>query len=450
MAARILLAGAGADTAVALRPCLPASHYTLERALTAEDAEAVASKAEPDVVIAVDGRIAADSLVRRLKARLPDLPMVVLIPPLTEADRRLALLEAGADDVLSLPVSAAHLAAAVRCLRRQSDHAREIRRQSATAAEFGFAEPSPSFHQPARVTFVHTESDPPTAPLSRTGEVLNEADALALARGGRAAEVYVVRAARRSAQEGLAILSELRAIEAARRSALIVIAEDTATAATALEYGAAAVLPESASPAEIALRIDRAANLVRAARQLSRVLDTELQMAVTDELTGLRNRRYAQRHAERMIDEAAEAARPIAVMMADIDFFKRVNDHYGHPSGDRVLIEVAARLASRLRSDDLLARVGGEEFLLVLQNAGSDAATVAARRLCDAVSATPVELPDGTALPVTISIGISASSDDGPRKGDLEPMVRAADAALYCAKSAGRNRATLHAPECAA
>jgi diguanylate cyclase (GGDEF)-like protein len=160
------------------------------------------------------------------------------------------------------------------------------------------------------------------------------------------------------------------------------------------------------------------------------------EQAFTDALTGLANRRAL----EGVFDEAAASGRPFALMRVDLDFFKEVNDRFGHAAGDRVLVETARRLREGLREGDVVARVGGDEFVLLLGGEATPETLVAlAGRLIGRLS-DPVS-QDGSASRVSASIGITMSAlYEAPV---LDTLLRDADAALYLSKREGRSRATL-------
>ncbi|HEY8380336.1 MAG TPA: GGDEF domain-containing protein [Nannocystis sp.] len=162
------------------------------------------------------------------------------------------------------------------------------------------------------------------------------------------------------------------------------------------------------------------------------------QMATTDWLTGLCNRRHFFRLGEDEIARAFRYDHPISVLMLDIDHFKPINDSHGHSVGDQVLAAVAKRLAGGLRRSDVAGRYGGEEFAMVLPETDLAAARVVAERLRDSVAVRPIETAEGP-LQVTISVGVV-----GVRAGEnlLDALTRA-DAGLYAAKRAGRNRVEL-------
>jgi two-component system cell cycle response regulator len=170
-------------------------------------------------------------------------------------------------------------------------------------------------------------------------------------------------------------------------------------------------------------------------------------MAFTDSLTGLYNRRYLMTHLDRKLMGIAETGKPVSVMLFDVDHFKAVNDTHGHGVGDDVLVKLATVASDNLRSVDLVARLGGEEFVVVMPESNAQTAIQVAERLCAQVAESSVPLPDGTALSVTISIGVATSEAADEMADDL---LERADAALYGAKHAGRNRVQLADPPAAA
>ncbi len=160
------------------------------------------------------------------------------------------------------------------------------------------------------------------------------------------------------------------------------------------------------------------------------------QLATHDALTELCNRRHFTELADKEIARALRHARPLSLCILDVDLFKPVNDRYGHNSGDEVLRQIGALVRRHARSDDLPARIGGEEFALLLPECGIDAAVAFAERLREAVAATAFA-PGGEPQRITVSIGVAAL---GPGRGDRPALMAAADAALYRAKHEGRNR----------
>ena len=164
-------------------------------------------------------------------------------------------------------------------------------------------------------------------------------------------------------------------------------------------------------------------------------IETE-QLAFTDELTGLYNRRHFIQLAEREVDRAIRYKHSLAFIMFDLDRFKQVNDTYGHPAGDQVLITVASLAHQELRDIDLLGRYGGEEFTILLPETGRRGAREIAERLRKRISQTPIIVAHEK-ISITISLGVSILSS---RCNSLTCLIKTSDEALYAAKAAGRNK----------
>ena len=159
--------------------------------------------------------------------------------------------------------------------------------------------------------------------------------------------------------------------------------------------------------------------------------------ATVDALTGLRNRRWLNDAFARQLQRSLSAGQPVSVLMFDADKFKSVNDTYGHPVGDQVLVHIAQTLAAGLRPMDLLARYGGEEFAAMLPNVTEDVACLVAERLRKAVERQQPETDAPSLWPITVSIGVAAASGQGDTT--LQALVNRADRALLVAKQNGRN-----------
>jgi len=219
------------------------------------------------------------------------------------------------------------------------------------------------------------------------------------------------------------------------RIAVVVVGEpgDVASTLDALERGAHDVLREDAPPAEVVARVRAARRAQEMQEQLlSREHDLEA-MAYHDELTGVANRRYAVRQLHALLSRARRHDQELSVVLLDADRFKALNDRHGHGAGDDVLRGLAARLRSRVREEDIVARFGGEEFLIVLPDTGADGAAIAAEDVRAAVAAQP--FPVGRfALPLTVSVGWATW-----RGESLERLVARADRGLYAAKESGRD-----------
>jgi diguanylate cyclase (GGDEF)-like protein/PAS domain S-box-containing protein len=158
-------------------------------------------------------------------------------------------------------------------------------------------------------------------------------------------------------------------------------------------------------------------------------------LASTDVLTGLPNRLALSQLIDAEIERHREAKRRCAIIFVDLDGFKEVNDTYGHRFGDSVLVASARRMASAVRQQDTIGRLGGDEFMAIVIDATDEDATRVAQRLVDVVSK-PLSV-DGREVKLTASVGVAFFPEHGQ---DLDNLIRAADAAMYCAKGAGKNR----------
>lgn len=171
-------------------------------------------------------------------------------------------------------------------------------------------------------------------------------------------------------------------------------------------------------------------------------MESELRrLATTDELTAISNRSHFLTLLGREIDRTRRTGRPLSLVLIDVDRFKQVNDQFGHPVGDQVLVNLSRRLAEHLRTMDTFGRLGGEEFAILLPECGLDGAKNLAERLRESLAATPLGVSGdrvpAAGLPVTASFGVTPFNGEGD---DAEAMLHRADLALYAAKDAGRNR----------
>jgi diguanylate cyclase (GGDEF)-like protein len=203
-----------------------------------------------------------------------------------------------------------------------------------------------------------------------------------------------------------------------------------------LERGASDTIEKPFHPAELVARLGVHLRLRQLRLELKEKNLQLEKLSVTDALTGLRNRRFAEWFLSRELERVRRHGNRLSALMIDIDHFKRVNDTHGHPVGDAALRHVGALMAGQLRKTDVAARWGGEEFLVALAQVPLEGALAFAERLRAAVEATPYRLPNGKPLELTVSIGVATAihADAG-----ADELVAAADRALYDAKRSGRN-----------
>ncbi len=232
--------------------------------------------------------------------------------------------------------------------------------------------------------------------------------------------------------DGLNLLREARAAGNTTPTIFLTADTDPALDEAALQAGAMDFLVKS----EFTPRM--LARSVRYARKLGETLEQLRLLATRDALTGLRNRREFERLLADEWQRCARFQRPFALVVCDIDFFKKVNDTYGHPAGDAVLKHVASLLTGQLRTVDHLARVGGEEFAIIMVETDAKAAVETIQRLLVLLSESPCTLPDSAqTVTVTLSAGIAMMPEDADT---TQALFEAADKALYAAKRTGRNR----------
>jgi two-component system cell cycle response regulator len=442
MTARVLVVDDILANLRLLEAKLNAEYYEVSLAQSGQEALGVAGRWMPDVILldvmmpGMDGY----EVCRRLKdtpqtAHIP----VVMITALVDPVERVRGLEAGADDFLSKPVDDPTLFARLRALLRTKQVQDAWRLRADTARDLGFEPPpapsaSVAGSRAVLVTEDMVEAETLRRALASDGlEVTICADATeawdTLSEGGYDLAVLSLSVA---GGDALRLASRLRAQTATRDLPVLLVADSSQRSQVlrGFDLGANDHVLRPVDPNELRARARNQIRRKHYQETLRADLDRSLEMAVTDQLTGLRNRRYATRHLEGLLRTAGAA-----LLMIDVDRFKSVNDTYGHASGDLVLKEVADRLKSNLRAADVVARFGGEEFVIAMAGSEVDDASLVAERLRRAVADRPIPI-ETRALDVTISIGVASVPPGVP----LDTLLGAADAALYRAKANGRNR----------
>jgi two-component system, cell cycle response regulator len=240
--------------------------------------------------------------------------------------------------------------------------------------------------------------------------------------------------------DGFRVIARMRSGEPTRHLPILAVVEpdDKASAVRALELGAHDIIVRPIDEEEICARARTLMRRKRYMEALRTRLDQSLELAVTDQLTGLYNRRFLSAQLGPLVQRAQCGGDTVGVMLIDLDHFKRVNDTWGHDVGDEVLKEFSARLASNTRPSDFACRMGGEEFVVIMPNTTGDVACLAAERLRRQICAAPFAISCSTEpLDITVSIGVACAEN-----GDdsAETLLKRADEGLYEAKRAGRNR----------
>lgn len=243
----------------------------------------------------------------------------------------------------------------------------------------------------------------------------------------------------------LDLVQAMRQLHAGSATHVVYIDVDgTVGAREALRHGANDCMPPEAGNEEFWGHLTTARRIASLSAALQLALTDNRILSTVDELTRCGSRRFFEHEFPREVERAARLRRSLSLLMCDIDHFKAVNDSHGHEVGDQVLREFAARLTHGLRlGEDWVARIGGEEFAVILPEVAIPKALLVARRLCERIGLLPCDTTAGP-LHVTGSFGISGFEPHrGDRHATPRTLIRAADAALYESKRAGRNRVTV-------
>jgi two-component system cell cycle response regulator len=455
MSARILIVDDIAANRILHQARLAAAFYQPMLAADGASCLAIAQRERPDMVLLDLGLpdISGLDVLQRLR-RNPacrDIPVIALTSTGGAAER-LAAFAAGADDVMDHPANERVLLARLRNLLRLKAES-DFPAPDALALP-GLAE-APAGFEPqgtiALVTPAHMPGeglrDALAGQLRDRLVVLSRREALAELAGkgcNAVPEVFVLQDDGRNPSSTLRLLSELKSHQATRHAAVCVVGPAGAgdEAAMAFDLGADDAVGPGVTAEELVLRTRGLLRRKRHFDQLRAQMQDGLRMAMRDPLTGLYNRRYAVPQLASIADRARAEGSPFAVMVMDLDRFKQVNDVHGHAAGDRVLVEVAHRLTVNLRETDVLARIGGEEFLVILPRTGMAKARLVAERLCQMMDDEPIRLASGEELRVTVSIGVAVAGTAGEESFGVEGLVEQADIALLESKGAGRNQVT--------
>jgi two-component system cell cycle response regulator len=221
---------------------------------------------------------------------------------------------------------------------------------------------------------------------------------------------------------------------------LLTAKDDNSDNIAGLDAGADDYLVKPCNPLELKVRLRAGRRVIELQEQLVKARESLRFEAMHDSLTGLLNRGAVLEQLTKELVRASRRGAPVSVLMGDLDHFKTINDTHGHAAGDAVLRETARRIKAGVRAYDSVGRLGGEEFICVLPECDAKTGLSVAQRLCRSMSDTPTQYA-GTAVAQSISIGVAATDQFGSARAD--ELIRAADAALYRAKHAGRSRALL-------
>jgi two-component system cell cycle response regulator len=451
MTARVLVVDDVAANVRLLEARLSAEYFDVVTAMSGKEALEICERAECDLVLLdvmmpdMDGF----EVCRRLKSNPAThyIP-VVMVTALDQPSDKVRGLEAGADDFLTKPIGELALIARVRSLARLKMVTDELRMRVQTSREIGIEAPErEAVADTGRGGRILIVDDRPAsyeriaAMLAKEHSVEVEPDpnqAVFHAADGNY-DLMIVSLGMEN-YDPLRLCSQVRSLDRTRNLPILAITEpdNTARMLRGLEIGVNDFLIRPVDKNEILARVRSQVRKRRYTERLRDNVQMSIEMAITDALTGLFNRRYMESHLGTLIEQAAARGKPLAALILDIDFFKAINDTHGHDAGDDVLRDFALRIKRSIRGIDLACRYGGEEFVIVMPETDMTVAAMVAERLRRRIASEPFAIAQGSLhIPVTISIGLATlrGKDDS-----AAALLKRADQALYRAKRDGRNR----------
>ena len=452
MTARVLVVDDLVTNVRLLEAKLQAEYFEVVTAMNGLDALDIVTRAKPDIVLldvmmpGIDGiEVCARIKANPATAHIP----VIMITALDQPEDRVKCLSAGADDFLTKPVNDLALFSRLRSLVRLKMLTDELRQRADEGSATGILPRIKSPNDaPGRVLCVETrESTRERTKQALAGlhdvEFCEPFDALSRSIASAPYELIIISLGSDSF-DGLRLVSQLRSADATRQTPILVNVDaiDQKLLLKSLDMGVNDYLIRPVDKQELVARVNTQVKRWRFTEQLRKAVQASLEMAVTDALTGLYNRRYLETHLNHLTDDHMNRGKPLCLLAIDADHFKVINDTHGHDAGDAVLKELANRIRTATRSIDLCCRTGGEEFIVVLPSVGMDIAASVAERLCKLIALRPFVIAKGKSINVTVSIGVAKLDGLGDSQSKI---LKRADEALYAAKREGRNRVELEA-----
>lgn len=443
MSARILIVDDLAPNLHLLEVKLSAQYYDVVTAMSGKQALELAENEKFDLILldAMMPVLNGFEVCKRLKSNPSTWHIpVVMVTALEETRDRIRGLEAGADDFITKPIDDFNLLARVKSLLRLKMVTDQLLSHTGHSMENSRPMLEVLDNRKGRVLIVDDHAlklERIAEPLRGTHEIVLETDPR------RAVDLInnkidlVIVSLVSTKFDGLRFCARLRSDAKTRDIPILAIGdpEAEATLVRAYDIGINDTLMRPIEAQELQARVNTQLKRKFYADSLKENFSESMEMVVTDPMTGLGNRRHFDHSVAPLFDQLNENGEVFSLVIFDVDHFKRVNDILGHDVGDIVLKEVAVRLATNMRSIDVVSRYGGEEFLIAMPGTDQEAAVIAADRIRSLIGGTPITVGD-QAFSIAVSAGISEA-----RKGEqFRDVFKRADGALYSAKQAGRNQ----------
>lgn len=450
MTARVLIVDDIAFNIKLLGAKLKQEYYSVLVANNGVEAIKIAKAEKPDVIlmdIMMPGMDGFEST--RLIKSDPETTYIpiIIITALNANEDKVRGLSAGADDFLTKPINDQVLMMRLRSLLRMKFMTDGLSLRDSTGRQLGLVDSSIISEQSntdgAKVLVVDDDVAQAKKIQDRLCDIKlsvdiakNEGEALEKAKRSEYS-LFVVNTELLDS-DGLMLCSQMRSYEKLRHTPILMIIEEAnqKVLLKGMEMGINDYLMMPIDNSEMVARVRTQIRKKRYQDALRSHYLESVSFSMIDPLTNIYNRRYFNAHIKSMLHKAQTNAKPLSLLIIDIDFFKKVNDTYGHSSGDVVIREIAKHLVMNLRPTDLCTRYGGEEFVILLPSTSLADAYKVAERICKEVEKSPVILPDGKDISCTISVGVSVS--DG--SDTAQTLFDRADKCLYEAKHQGRNR----------
>ena len=453
MTARILVVDDILANVRLLEAKLSAEYFEVVTAMNGVDALEAVQRSKPDIVLldvmmpGIDGievckRLKADATTQHIP--------VIMVTALDQMEDRVRGLEAGADDFLTKPVNDVSLFCRIKSLVRLKMLSDELRARAESSQTMGLvvqnavpvdARPGNILVVDSRVAFIDRVRIALTG-KHKVSAVIDPLEVIpSITESATPYELVIVNLDAEQF-DGLRLCSQLKSLEQTRQIPILIVVapDDEQRLMRALDIGVNDYLIRPIDRQELLARVNTQVRRARYAEQLRISVQTSIEMAVTDALTGLFNRRYMETHLSHLVEHSINRGKPLSALAIDVDFFKPVNDTHGHDVGDKVLQELAMRIRENIRNVDMACRVGGEEFIIILPATELHLAQKIAERIRKAIAAKPFNAGalSGT-LNITVSVGLSTLAGSADK---VDEFLKRADQALYRAKREGRNRVT--------